>query len=501
MVLLFQDLSTVTICNIGANESSSRVFRSPETLFFSIYNAENDLLYVSESITYAACTNFGAISMPEFYGKLTTIGLKLWGLRRGSNETVLLYELYVLLNRLICQDTPTKMFEANQLARNSVAFGLRGNYFVVKEDLLDPSQGRSYAHFLRAKSDNHLTSYTFDDIRRLNRIIGGVNDFGSAKLNLSRQIDEIQEQTTLDSSSEQIRPLKFHIHHLHKFLAKQKMANDELLSILLSKGRQEKVLVARLNEEVPSFVEILTEKLDIVKSEIPPLYEALEVSIYPDLIDFLRLNFTVIREAFPIEPINSGYSYSIAGIDFPTSILEIISWCYDPEISAGAVSISSVDKINAGLFVIVHLMLQISSIMDIQLKYRIVQKNAMFYLTEICSLQRKSSKTDLRNSDDFELVVAKYPLYYNRADSEKVAKITSPVKSYELKNQKFERSLLLLKKNLMSLSTDVMDLYSRYLYGKMGGLKNTNRVPIDCMENFVWTLNYMLLFMTAPVHK
>lgn len=501
MVISFHHLSTVTFCNLRPNKCLS-VQSESLLLFFSLHTASNELLYVSEQAEYETNASFGAICLPDYEKNLGQICVKLWGLRHNSEQYSLLYNVQVNLRDLVCMRNASQGFESSQIIDNSMIFGLQDVSFVVRSDLRVPipSPTMSIVEYAKSKLTVPRSSYTYDDVRRLCSLSNGINDFAASESKLCEEIDRIEEEFLNASTQEKLRSLKVHLHDLHKYVAKQHSLNDELLSSIWAKERQVKALLSCLKDEIPPKLELIADKLDIVKSEVAPIFEALQFSIYPDLVELLRTICGVIREVFPIHLDENGCNYSIAHINFPANILVILTECYEPQfVMVGSTSESSVERINAGLSVIVHLLLHLSSLLDIKLKYGIVQNKSHYFLVEMCSLFRKVSNANSSYAGEFDLVEARYPLFYDAAGSEKIAKVAGPVKSYELKNQNFERALLLLKKNVIAFSSDVMDLYSKYLYGKMEVGKLTNNIPVECIDNFVWTINYLLLFMTAPL--
>lgn len=520
MVFLFRDLTTVSFCNVGFSDPVMCLFTGPVGLLFTLHTSLEHLLYVSETVPFAANANFGTISMPTISGSIHAVCLKLWALRQATGGT-LLFDMAIDLDSLVCTTQPWKILDDDKLAANSIVLGFHRVYFYLGNDIMDPQllgECIPYQQYANLRSGESVTSYSFDDVRCINSLVAGVNDFSLSKAKLASQVAELQQgmdnststststsrsttpaSTSTTTSTTTLTSLKTHLHLLHKFVAKQKMANDELFASVLSKDRQVKALVATLEDDVPSFLNLFIEKLDIVKSEIPPLYEALDFSVYPDLITSLRTAFLVLQEVFPIELTETESAYSIAGIDFPASIQEILSCCYEPKVVTTENGIeNSIHKVNAGLNIICSIILYISSIMDLNLKYPIMQEKSNFYLVEYCSLLPKSLKSNSNFIGEFGVEIVKYPLFYDALDSEKVAKLAGPVKSYELRNQKFERALLLLKRNLVALNSDIMELYSKYLHQKIEGTNITGNIPVDCVDNFVWTLNYILLFVTAP---
>lgn len=495
MAISFQGLTSVAICNIHCGSDSDSEPLSFDRLFFSLHSKQDELLYVSEEVPFASNANFGAIALPAFCGNIYTVRLKLWSLRHDAKEYRLLFDMYVDSYKLVC---PGQIIDETHLKTNSVIFGFLALNCVLKEDINDSETLKSTVHLARharASDTPSRDSYTFDQIRRIGTLANGINDYCLAKSSLSDNIDKTVPQSSGIPTHEELTALKVHLHNLHRYVAKQRIANDDLLASVLAKERQVKSLESCLEEEARSYVEILTERIEIVKSEVDPLYEALKFSVFPDLLESLRSIFMCVQEVIPITLVDSTQNYSIAGIETPKNIQEILAACYDPE--AFPADGSSIDCINAGLSITVHLMLHISSIMEHKLKYNIIQSKSEFYLVEFTS--QRSQKADSKHPSDVNLVAEKYPLFYDPAHSEKVAKTAGPVKSYELRNQRFERGLLLLKKTLLALSSDVMDDYSMYLFNKTEGLKLSNHIPIDCVENFAWTLNYLMLFMTAPL--
>ena len=498
MVLSFQNLRKVSFCNV--DDSEQLAGQELEALFFLLNSISGELLYVSEEVPFAVNVHFGAVSLPDLMGMLQTISIKLWGRRQGGDQYVLLYNMYVGLHKLVCLNTFTHIFDSNQLTLNSLVLGFHGTYFAPLDDIKDPKLTKEcspFARYARRKTNTTRDSYSFDNIRGIGRLLNGINDFKAAKLSLSDQIDSAADSMVETPLSEKLVTLKISIHMLQKVLAKQRSAYDELMSSVLAKERQVKTLESALEEQVPPYLELITERIDIVKSEVAPLYEALEFSVYPDMIETLRTVFLVVRDVFPIELRDSGKGYSIAGIEVPTSAQEILYACYNTQTDVETIRETTIEKFNAGLSIVIQLILHISSIMDLKLKYSIVQKESSFFLVEFCS--QKSQEGQANISGKYEVTVANYPLFYDPQDTEKVAKTAGPFKSYESKNHRFERALLLLKTNLIALSSDIMSLYSKYLYGKTERIKLPSHIPNDCADNFVWTLNYMLLFVTAPL--
>lgn len=84
----------------------------------------------------------------------------------------------------------------------------------------------------------------------------------------------------------------------------------------------------------------------------------------------------------------------------------------------------------------------------------------------------------------------RFPLYYDSTTNEKV--IMSLGNQSMIMNQEFEYGLKLLNKNLVILIDKIQSL----MIGDGSGNYDSH-VPIECLDNILWNLKYLELFMTV----
>jgi hypothetical protein len=84
------------------------------------------------------------------------------------------------------------------------------------------------------------------------------------------------------------------------------------------------------------------------------------------------------------------------------------------------------------------------------------------------------------------------PLKYDEATTEKID--TNPIK---FMNPQFESGLALLTKNMSRLCSNIGNLVQMYVHHH----QTPYDIPNDCPDNFLWNLQYLLLFLTAEATK
>ena len=167
---------------------------------------------------------------------------------------------------------------------------------------------------------------TLDDIRLITRLDVGVSELQQAKEKLATQIDQVVAQSKSQAPiSEQLRALKFKLHTLHKYIARQRTLNDTLQSEIYAKKLRISKGHLLIEEEYPQFQEIYMDRLAIAAAQVPPLLDLLHKSVYPNIFSSLRHIGSVLQQAFPIELVLATGRLALAGLEFPSSVAEIFA--------------------------------------------------------------------------------------------------------------------------------------------------------------------------------
>lgn len=500
---LARDLSHVSFHKLVGPD---KVPFSSVRAFFSLHNAEDVVLYISEVVVANASAHFGVVSLPDLGRRCYRLRLKLW--IEHNSAYALFYSLYLDLRNLILLGRGSLDVEL-QLCPNSVVWSFHDLLYCLPSDYEESEWVKSRT---TSWSRPHVkkASYTYDDIRHLISLGNGVRDFKLSKEKLSRDVDSVTEELASLEPQENTSQLKFDIHSLHKYITKQKMANDKLLSEVYTKRLHINKILQIIEEDFPSFKEICTERLEIVKSQIAPLYESLNSAVYPYLISTLQEVGAIIQDAFAIELLAATGRFTILGTEFPSSIRDILSICFygaselhnSLEDDAGqtpeAKHQATIDKINAGLSHIVFLMSTLSILLDIPLKYQMKYVGSTCYVVDRLSPQqltplKKNADNLLPNS-----LKVVYPLHYDARQTERIPCFDNAERKFDLRYPRFEQGLNLLSKNLAILVTGITELYAQYYHDDLPNHNLSNNIPVDCVDNFLWNLQYILLFITAP---
>lgn len=513
---LLRDLRSLSLCNfdpIAASDASQ--FKAKPTmghqLFFTLQSIQNDLLYVSEVAIAYTGLDFGVISLPDLGPRLYKAKVSMYMKPLHSDKWVLFYRLKVDVRNLVDVGKLDDRDDDATFVPNTILWRFNDVYFCLRPDLLDYSVLDRARALSWSRPRALKRSYTLDDIRQLSSLHIGITEFAESKGKLSVQIEQqfLTLQKIPDSnSSEKTRYLKFDLHTLHKFIVKQNGANDALHLEVYKKKLQIGRCKQLIEEEFPQFRDICNEKLEIAESQIEPLQDSLNSSIYPGLITVLQDIGTILQDTFPIESSIETGRFSICGIPFPSKIRELLDFCYygendkaeqaEPESNSEALNI---EKINSGLAYIVQLMLMLASLMNITLKYQMEMSPAGSFLVDNISPQQLSP-TDQKQAVDFHgSIKITFPLFYSADQTQRFASYESPNRNFTMKNPRFEQGLNLLNKNLVTLIGLITDLYSQYYHDNVANHLISNNIPVDCLDNFLWNLQYLLLFMTAPSGK
>ncbi|CAH2350339.1 hypothetical protein CLIB1423_01S07866 [[Candida] railenensis] len=438
---------------------------------FYTLSSEDVLLYVSEVIPSENNPNFQLVSLPKL-GTESTLSVSLFA--NSLNEKIGWTELlkYTIdLNADLVQIPSSLLDESNEsfLKTNSIILQLSNDqFYTIKKCVAKPISPDSIATTPQVKKK----SYTFDSIRSTNNIYKSIKELSSIKLKLSNQIDQnINPQNKADATSAEDLPT------LDKFVNKQRLINDTLSSQIIRR----KVAINETKQFISdhSSIDYTQNQIEFINSQFEPIHESETTSIYPETVKQMKKFAEVISDVFIIESVDNSIKFKILDIEFPSTVKQLLDLCYYEENNAA----ETVIRVNATLAYISQMMSVLATITKTNLKYPIHWKEDKCHIAD-----RSTSST--------------FPLYYNPVLNEKVAvsKTSNCIRNHIIKNPTFEFGLNLLNRNLMLLIHHTNELFRRFSQSKCIDNRYVDlqsSIPIDCFDNFLWNLQYLVLFLTA----
>lgn len=473
----------------------------------------DNLLYVSETIEAGSTMNFGVVSLPTIPQQSFQVRVKIWLSPHGNNSGFkLFYDISLdtrnltLLERAIYENSGDSILSAN-----AIIWQFDGHEYCLRSHLLE-----KYDYSLKQinppnrREKRKKTSYTVDDARQIASLVIGLRDFDKIKATTSEEIDTILSKSTL-IADEQER-LVHSLNKLKKMISRQESANETLESLIFASRNSVRNTEQIVETDFPSLKRLIEEKQEILSSQVSPLRESLGKSVYPHIISATNRLVSVMIDAFPIELAdNASGHFCISGIEFPSSIKEILSVCYNetpklnpttPPVLLGELAqeyFLLVDCVNAGLSEIVAALNLLSSIMGVPMKYEMTNAGSRSHLVEYLSPQQVVSNN--RNTPLAMHVSTKvtYPLFYDVEQAEKnLDGLVIADGQKHPRDVRFERGLALLNRNLSFFISEIATLYSEYKSNQKSGGSIANNIPLDCLDHFLWNLHYIMLFVTAP---
>lgn len=443
------------------------------TIFDTFYtlSSEDVLLYVSEVIPSDNNPNFQLVSLPKL-GTELTMSVRLFA--KPQNEKMAWTELLqytINLNADLVQIPSSLLDESDEsfLKANSVILQLSNDqFYTLKKCLIKPIPLDSISTTPQLKKK----SYTFDSIRSTNNIYKSIKELSLIKLKLSNQIDQnIDPQNKGGATSTEDLPT------LDKFLNKQRLINDTISSQIIRR----KVAINETKQFISdhSSIEYTENQIEFINSQFEPLHELETTSIYPETVKQMKMFAEVILDVFVIESVDNSIKFKILDIEFPSTVKQLLDLCYYEENNAAETTI----RVNATLAYISQMMLVLAAITKTNLKYSI------YWDEDKCHIMDRSTSST-------------FPLFYNPVLNEKVAvsKTSNCIRNHIIRNPTFEFGLNLLNRNLMLLIHHTNELFRRFSQSKCIDNRYVDlqlSIPIDCLDNFLWNLQYLVLFLTA----
>lgn len=506
----------------NASTDVDLITENAETLldvFFTLHlirDAQNvTLLYVSEIIGASLNPTFGHISLPALDSRKThDIRLKVWCKRPLSVEKdwAVLYQLDLSLLRLVYIG-PSISDKEDYLANNTAIFNFNDRFFTVPGALKVPVSSIGDSTIRTTSNDPllHATpSYSFEAIRMLNSLQKSIRELSASKRALCKQISALIHVLDYADSSNSDK-YRLDVTTLDKHIIKQRSLNDTIHSEILSRKVQINNIKQLMDDKFPSIQEMYTNQIDMMDSQIEPITETLTQAVYPAIIQSLQRLTLLIHDFIPIETINAG-NFSIATLEFPLSIKEVLETCYynEKQLRVWSLGIeiedhgdldphsANIDQINAGLSHIVQLTNHLADITGVALKHRMVLNGSKSYIVD--STTAKAPVLQHIKAPEDANAPKVYPLYYDERLTEKMGQYPGSDhanRKFHLRNAPFEQGLNLLRRNLAYLVNTVSDAYDQYYQQERAKTQASNNIPARQLESPLWTLQYVVLFVSA----
>lgn len=471
--------------------------------FISIYvsiDGQRKVVYVSDVVRADSNPEFHLVSLPSLgIDERTLLGVQLWCWSIKCGRWVLHYEYKVRvreLRRLDEDDVAQDRIRAN----NAAVLKVNGQYYTLASYLANMRAQRKQD---RAEDSRYVAwSYGFDEIRSLQNIARALNDVTESKWDLAEQIDALALRRTQDThlavldddADIYLKEHKLHCNTLDKYASGRKRQNDALRAQILSNEMRLDEVRALLRLRLRAANDTTATQIELLDSQLDLIHVSFYEDIYPAIIARLQEYASLLRDFLLIEnsPLGEGVRFCIVGLEFPLSIKELLDTCYYNKNSMhnhnleGPAPLSEhlmshadkIAQINACLAFMAHLVHTLADIAAAELVYPIINAAGQPY---VC--------------DRFlGLARAQYPLWYIHDKTVKQPSLAGLLST--MRNREFEKALDLFNKTLVALISDISQLYSRFHHASLPSLPAY--VPVDCLDNFLWNLQYLLLFMTAP---
>lgn len=443
---------------------------------FTLHYEDGKVLYISEVVLENMSPNFCNISIPaSAKNNVSNMIIKVWV--KQQQEWIVFIEWKLNLTQLICLGSSENFDDSDVFSDNAIVLKLNERYYTRKSYLV--SEIKTEAS--RTVNTAPIASYSFDSIRSINNLDKSLKELSGSKLLISRNIDKlIDRKDNMDYQmlENEISRLNLRNTQLSKYINQQKSANDSTMSSIMNLKTKINDITQLEEEVIPNYKTNYESEIEFIKNQTPSYDESLE-TIYESSKTHFRSFGKVLNEIMEISRCEQGlslYSMTIMGLEFPSSIKELLSILYDDsnhltnnyEIPQSQEL--DILQINSGISYIIQLIVVLQEISNLQTYYKIEFNG------------NSSMISDFHGN--------KFPLFYNPKQTKKV--------NNTLTNQEFETGISLLNKNLLLVLYQINALYKTYDPGSSGLM---NHIPIDCLDNFLWNMEYLLLFLTAPAVK
>ncbi|CUM65348.1 uncharacterized protein PRCAT00002983001 [Priceomyces carsonii] len=496
--------------------------------FFTVHvlksqTSDLQLVYVSEVIKENMEPDFNEITIPLFVnsGKLKFV-LKIWTRssilqKEGPEHTwKLLHLLNMDLRKLIYVGLELEKL-GNIFQTNSVIIKLRERYYTLPECLVTVPEDIKKNHVDNGHKPFN-SSYSVDSIRAICNLTKSVKELSFSKLKLSSQISQLigkwVDPSNLSNVTFNLPQAQSRNKTLEAYISKQEAANDHLAS-RISSISVKITEWSKLNSDIDTVFENLQLKIKSIEAHIVPIEEDMKTVLFPSLAKRLLEMTNAIQEMITIGNIDNSFRLTIMGLEFPQNIRELLDICYynhehlinfnaddiDIDITPQEEHSYKIEQINAGLAYIIQLIEAVAFITMSHLKYKMISNgNQSFIVDTVCFDDESREQSTLYAGVESDGQGMRFPLYYDPNQVEKVSSLQkgSSIGEHVLMNRPFEHGLRLLNRNLIYLINNVTDIYNSVIPDIKDRYQVSTNIPPDCLDNFLWNLQYLTLFITAP---
>lgn len=439
--------------------------------FYTLHQVHNDgLLYVSETIEADPDPDFGQIAIPLEVQHQLCFVVRLWCHNTDWTKVV---ERRVDLKELV---------QVGQIGPHGTCFD--ANTYIIRL-----TKGKYYTSpecVKQAISDEHTIgvrrskpSYTFDSIRAINSLHRSITELKTIERKLSKQIDSNISSFAPDTTTS----TAIKCATLNESITKQTVINDRILSQLL----RCKTRISEINQAIhgDSSRSYTQNQIAIIESQFDPLNESLDSIVFPHTLARIKQLTTTVAEVFTIENVSNSLQFAILGLEFPSNIRALLDMCYYGN------DWSQVERINAALGYICQIVLMLADITDLCLRYNLLKEQDKWYIWQTTG-----------NS------TVQCQLFYSLDKNEKVTtRDKSCLRNYTLYNAPFEMGLKLLNFDVLSLVKHSHLLFQACSWPHRHLEKQPDKsqiyryslldIPVDCMDNYLWNLHFLMLYLTS----
>ncbi|EGV65620.1 hypothetical protein CANTEDRAFT_102197 [Yamadazyma tenuis ATCC 10573] len=409
--------------------------------------------------------HFGEVTVPE--SNQFDIVIKVW-VRAGSRDP---WTLFIRWHADLRHLSAVPNVEIDDVFHdNCVIVKLQDQYYTSASSMKKASRTQSH-------SRNHtymLGSYSFDGIRSLNSLDKSIKELHHSKHTISKTIDTIiDNKNNLGEevlSNESLR-LKVNLGRLSKDIIKQRSTNDNVMSEIMNLKIKINEISSFKDDGKREFTSNAESEIQFVQNQIPNYQDSLD-GIFSSMRTHLKRFGTIISDIIQIEKRDDMYNLYVMGLEFPANIQDLLHKLYHEDSRLGSEYDLEeghsvvITQINTGIWYIIQTVEALIQITNLQVYYAIRVQGERVVI------------------EDFKGKC--YPLLYDPASTKKSNEGT--------KNQPFETAIMLLNKDLLLVLHNVSTLYRAF---DPAAAPLLNNIPIDCLDNFLWNLQYVLLYITA----
>lgn len=438
--------------------------------FVSLHYITGELLYISEVIPDSLNPNYSSFSLANTKrNNSEAIIIKVWTIYQ--HDWKLLIQWNCNLHKLTYIDTQLDALTDN-FNDNTILIRIGNRYYTDKTNMIN-------FEFKQIETNqSQVDSYTFDTVRSINNLDKSLQELRISKIILSKQITDIlntvdHDNHNYDTILNEIHRLELNIEQLNKQINKEKSNNDKVLSEIMKLKITNNTLSQITETNQAGFEINCKNEIEYLNNQVPILRDSMS-SINNSIKSQLSQFIDILNDVIPINKQTSLYNLSILGIEFPSSIKDLLNLLYYGEADLENEYLEVMDHntkillVNTALNYMIQLMLVFIKLSKLPVYYPI---------------QFKGNLSTIKDFKENE-----FPLYYEKSHTKRGNRYVNGSNVVVLSNIEFEKGISLFNKNLLLILYHISDYYHHDLF---------NDIPIYCLDNFLWILQYLILFLTA----